>query len=74
MGRPATDPPQFDAFDAHFNGFTFRICYCSILDKCWISNLPTLKPSEVGSCPVPAHPFKMIDTAVATVKDKARGE
>ena len=61
MERPASDPGLFDAFDAHLAEVTFRLCYCSILDRCWISDLRTLKPAEVASCPVPAHPFSMIN-------------
>ena len=68
MGRPAKASPLFDAFNAQFNGFTFRICYCSILDKCWMSDMRTLSPTEVSACPVPAHPFRMVDTVFAAVK------
>ena len=72
MGRPASDSSLFDSFDAQFGSFTFRVCYCSILDKCWMSNLQTLKPAEVASCPVPTHPFKMIDTVFRVVRDKGK--
>ncbi len=63
MERRSADPGTFEAFDAHLAEITFRLCYCSILDRCWMSDLRTLKPAEVASCPVPAHPFSMINWA-----------
>ena len=63
MDGRAADPAVFTAFDAHLAEITFRLCYCSILDRCWSSDLRTLKPAEVASCPVPAHPFSMINLA-----------
>ena len=61
LKRPPDKWSVFDQFDAQFTTLTFRACYCSILDRCWISDLRTLKPAEIGSCPVPAHPFGMIN-------------
>ncbi len=63
MERHASDPGVFDAFDTHLAEMSFRLCYCSILDRCWLSDLRTLKPAEVASCPVPAHSFSMINLA-----------
>jgi hypothetical protein len=34
-----------------------RACYCSVFDECWLSNLETLHPQSVTSCPKPAVPF-----------------
>ncbi len=59
MDRPPGADPLIDALDAHMARLKFRSCYCSILDRCWISNLRTLKPTEVASCPVPEHPFDL---------------
>lgn len=36
---------------------TFKACYCSIFDECWVSNLNTLHPQKVEHCPVNDHPF-----------------
>ncbi len=63
MNRRSADPALFDALDTHLAEITFRLCYCSILDRCWMSDLRTLKPAEVASCPVPARPFTMINLA-----------
>ena len=61
LGRPAENTALFDGFDAEVHDVSFRACYCSILDKCWMSNMRTLKPEVVSACPIPQHPFEMID-------------
>jgi hypothetical protein len=35
----------------------YRICYCSVFDECWVSNLGDLHPTPVDRCPVPKIPF-----------------
>jgi hypothetical protein len=35
----------------------WRVCYCSVFDECWISDLATLHPATVKACPVPRVPF-----------------
>lgn len=37
---------------------TFKACFCSVFDECWVSDLLTLNPEKVQSCPVPARPFR----------------
>ena len=36
---------------------TMRLCYCSVFDECWLSDLRALNPEPVATCPVPAVPF-----------------
>jgi len=36
---------------------TFRACYCSVFDECWVSNLVDLHPRHVSACPVFDTPF-----------------
>jgi hypothetical protein len=36
---------------------TFRICYCSVLDQCWISDLRSTRVQPVNECRPPEHPF-----------------
>ena len=36
---------------------TFRVCYCSVLDQCWISDLRSTRTAPVGQCPVPQNPY-----------------
>lgn len=33
---------------------TFRACYCSVFDECWIGSLKDLEPKRVDRCP-PVH-------------------
>lgn len=37
---------------------TYRACYCSVFDECWVSELDTRTPQRVKACPKPATPFK----------------
>ena len=39
------------------NQITFRVCYCSVLDQCWISNLRNTHTQAVGECTPPEHPY-----------------
>jgi hypothetical protein len=36
---------------------TWRACYCSVFDECWVSDLHTLHPEAVKQCPVPKVPY-----------------
>ena len=36
----------------------FRICYCSVFDECWSSDLASLAPTPVRACAVPALAFQ----------------
>jgi len=35
----------------------FRVCYCSILDQCWVSSLQDTRVTEVKACPEPRRRF-----------------
>jgi len=41
---------RLDGLD--MSSVTFRICYCSVFDECWITNLQTTRPEAVQQCPV----------------------
>jgi len=36
---------------------TFRVCYCSVLDQCWISDLRSTRVQPVDQCRPPEHPY-----------------
>ena len=36
---------------------TFRVCYCSVLDQCWISDLRSTSTRPVNQCAAPQHPY-----------------
>lgn len=38
-------------------GLSFRGCYCSVLDECWVGDLNSTKVEKVKVCPAPEHPF-----------------
>jgi hypothetical protein len=40
-----------------FADFTWKVCYCSVFDECWLSDMRTLHPPTVKECPVPRVPF-----------------
>jgi len=44
------------------NHISFRGCYCSVLDECWVNDLQGLKPTPVKVCPKPALPYEGQDS------------
>jgi len=36
---------------------SYRACYCSVFDECWISDLSKLHAQRVKACPTPATPY-----------------
>ncbi|HEY1425907.1 MAG TPA: hypothetical protein VGF50_04470 [Caulobacteraceae bacterium] len=53
---PQTAPVWAKLNAARFQVQT-RACYCSVFDECWLSDLHTLRPTAVKSCPAPKVPF-----------------
>ncbi|MEA3067112.1 MAG: hypothetical protein QOK41_519 [Sphingomonadales bacterium] len=39
------------------NQVTFRVCYCSVLDQCWLSDLRSTRTQPVGECTAPEHKY-----------------
>ncbi len=39
------------------DAITFKACYCSVFDQCWISDLASLRPREVRACPFNVQNF-----------------
>jgi hypothetical protein len=35
----------------------FRVCYCSVLDQCWIGDLRSTRTRQVGECRPPEQPY-----------------
>ena len=48
----------WERLNSSLDAVTYRACYCSVFDECWISDLQTLKPTPMKECPIPAHPYK----------------
>jgi hypothetical protein len=36
---------------------SFRVCYCSVLDQCWINDLRSTRTLAVGQCRPAEHPY-----------------
>jgi hypothetical protein len=36
---------------------SFRACYCSVLDQCWVSDLRSTRSQPVRECTPPQHPY-----------------
>lgn len=51
----------FDRFADAVHNMTFRGCFCSVFDECWISNLHDLDVQKVESCPIRPDRFKVLE-------------
>jgi hypothetical protein len=51
--------PVWQAFDkVRLNELTYRVCYCSVFDECWVSELLGARAERVKACPTPPIPYK----------------
>lgn len=53
----AVAPEVPNRFRVALRHLTFRGCYCSVRDQCWVSDLASTQTTEVAACPAPEHPF-----------------
>jgi hypothetical protein len=49
--------PLLARFTAAARGIHLRACYCSVFDECWVSDLETLHPRKIETCPADMVPF-----------------
>jgi hypothetical protein len=56
---PKTDANAalWSKLDAARFELAFSVCYCSVFDECWISDLRSTKQQRVKACPVDAAPY-----------------
>jgi len=53
-----TNVEMWKKFDrVRFAELSYRVCYCSVFDECWVTHLTNLQAEPVKQCPVPAVPF-----------------
>jgi hypothetical protein len=45
--------------------YRFRACYCSVFDECWESDLITVAPKSIESCPASPDSFSFLETPKA---------
>ncbi len=58
----AGDAAAWKYFKSHLSALSFRYCYCSVFNQCWLSSLDfrhfggqrSMNPPEVDACPRPA--------------------
>jgi hypothetical protein len=55
--RAPAAPDIARRFSAALDDVSFRVCYCSILDECWTSDLRSTRTTAVRECPTPARKF-----------------
>lgn len=41
---------------------TYRACYCSVFDECWVSDLVTVSPQVVEHCPATPDSFTYLES------------
>jgi hypothetical protein len=58
FARNDDNAAMWDEFDrVRFSELSYRVCYCSVFDECWVTHLTTLKALRVKQCPIPKVPF-----------------
>ena len=60
LRRPAAQSDLVDRFGRNMSRITVRACYCSILNRCWVSDLESLTPRQVPHCVPAAHPWRSL--------------
>ncbi len=55
--RTDRNAPLWDRLNVERFSMSYRACYCSVFDECWIGDLRSLTPQPVRTCPTPAAPF-----------------
>jgi hypothetical protein len=59
--RVRSDRAVGDRLDRALTRLRFRVCYCSVLDQCWTTDLKSLDTPAVRRCPAPEHPYRYAD-------------
>lgn len=52
-----SSPVIANRFASALDGLSFRVCYCSVLDQCWRSDMQSIQAQPVHECSAPEHPF-----------------
>ena len=53
----ADNAALYRALGAARGKITYRVCYCSVFDECWLSGGQNVHPPRVKTCPSPAVPY-----------------
>lgn len=57
----AASSTLYDRFADAIHSLTFRGCFCSVFDECWISDMHRLDVQKIRSCPIRADRFKVLE-------------
>jgi hypothetical protein len=57
LRRTASAAQMPKRFAAALSQLSFRVCYCSVQDECWRSNLQSIRAQPVRECPAPQFAF-----------------
>lgn len=53
----STSPEMASRFSDQLLNLSFRVCYCSVFDECFVGDLASTAQKRVASCSPPQHPF-----------------
>jgi hypothetical protein len=53
----ASNEAVYKRFGAARDKITYRVCYCSVFNECWLSDGRNLNPPRVKMCPLPDVPY-----------------
>jgi hypothetical protein len=57
LRRNLADPRLVERYHNTLKVLTFRACYCSVFDKCWITTLMSTNVTPLKTCPAPKVRF-----------------
>lgn len=60
LALPETPENQavWERLNQNLGAISFRGCYCSVFDECWIGDLQGFDPKPVKACPTPTVPYR----------------
>jgi hypothetical protein len=53
----AQNDPRWARLKALATKIDVRVCYCSVLEECYVHDSRRTEPERIQSCPVPAVPY-----------------
>lgn len=58
LGAQTANQILWKQFDRARQGFAYRICYCSVFDDCFLSELNSTDTTDVATCPAETTPWQ----------------
>ncbi len=59
LRRRGVEAPVFEALERNLLGISFRVCYCSVFDECFVGDGGHLNVQKVADCTGPATNFAL---------------